>query len=252
MTATLQAGAIRRADPVILVAPENNQHSVRLPTSEEQRTRTTALCSVVTHLDHATARWISGDHSGALGEAFRDTRVAMYQIARRIAGHDNAADIAQDVLLRIWKSQDRFDPQRGPLSQYLRLTTRGVSIDFVRGEVARKNREDGATSLRQEMSVDITEDYLDRERARQVVNAVNSLRTIERAPIIDAFYHHRPYREIAANTGLSEGTVKSRIRAGLMRLRAELRTTEPTIPKGEQIALPTNGPGFDSEHDRRS
>lgn len=223
---------LRRAARQSSTSARSDRESVQVVTIVERTTEPTTLPAVPIAPNHATARWISGDRSGALGEAFRDTRMAMYQIARRIAGHDNAADITQDVLLRIWNNPDRFDPQRGSLAQYLRMTTRGVSIDFVRKDVARKHREDRATSIRPEMSVDITQDVLDRERARHVVNAVNALRTNEREPIIEAFYRHRTYQEIAANNELPEGTVKSRIRVGLMCLRAQMRTIDRPTPNG--------------------
>lgn len=80
--------------------------------------------------DLATARWIDGDRSGALSEAFAETRLSMYEIARRVAGHDHVADVIQNVLMRVWTHQDRFDPKRSPLSQYLRLLTRGDGDRF--------------------------------------------------------------------------------------------------------------------------
>ncbi len=173
--------------------------------------------------DAATVLWTLGDHQGALALALRDNRTTMYAIARRIAGDEYAADITQDVLVRMWANKERFDPSRGTLGNYLRVAVRGASIDLVRSAVARRSREERSRAIEPMSMFDGLAEVLDRERAGRVVQALKSISENERDAVISAFYGHLTYREIASRSGIPEGTIKSRIRLGLIHLRSELR-----------------------------
>jgi len=163
------------------------------------------------------------DRSRELTEAFRINRKAIYTLARRICGGDAAADVTQEVFLRAWKWPDRFDAARGSIRQYLLVLARGVSIDHLRRETAGRARELRAVRSDRSRSSDGSLQILDAESATRLASALAALTDSEREAIVSAFFGDASYREVASRLGIPEGTVKSRIRLGLRKLRVELR-----------------------------
>jgi RNA polymerase sigma-70 factor (ECF subfamily) len=161
-----------------------------------------------------------------LTEAFRENRRLIYDIARRICGDDSAADVTQEVFLRLWRRPEMFDPDRGTMRRYLVTLSRGVAIDFLRRETARKRRDDRG-SRGGEVDADVSVRAVREEAVGRVVIALASLSQLERDAIVTAFYEDLSYREVASRLGLPEGTVKSRIRLGLQKMRCELHDLHP-------------------------
>ncbi len=166
---------------------------------------------------------LNGDLTAALTDTFRANRQAIYGLARRICGDDAAADVTQEVFLRVWKRPDLFDADRGSMRQYLLTLTRGVSIDHLRREVARRARDLRQILTETNPSGDSSQGILDGESATRVMSALGELTHSERDAIVAAFYDDMTYREVASRLGIPEGTAKSRIRLGLRKLRGELR-----------------------------
>jgi RNA polymerase sigma-70 factor (ECF subfamily) len=164
--------------------------------------------------------------------AFRDNRHAMYAVARRTCGDDCAADVVQEVFLRVWRSFS-FDPLRGSIRTYLLMTTRGVAIDMVRTNVAARRRE----QIGAECSV-VTHDDDDglamrwAEERDRIGAALKLLHSREREVIVAAFFDGRTHREIAQLLSIPEGTVKSRIRNAMTKLRYHLRDDPGLLVQG--------------------
>jgi RNA polymerase sigma-70 factor (ECF subfamily) len=149
-------------------------------------------------------------------------RDAVYATARAIVRDPALAEeITHDVFLRFWDRTGgtRFDADRGSLPGYLKAMARGRSIDVIRSEENRRRREDRVCHLAVVPAPSPEESVSD---AATVSSALSVLTDDERAAIIMAFFGDQPYRDVANALGLPEGTVKTRIRAGLGRMRAHL------------------------------
>lgn len=171
----------------------------------------------------AIGRW----RQDALAEAYRRHAGAVFALARRVLG-DNAPaeEVVQEVFLRLWNQPDRFDPERGTLRSYLLAQTHGRSVDLLRSESARRRREERDVRRTAEAGYDLEREVTDLAVADHVKLALGALPPDERRAIELAYFGGHTYREVAALLDAPEGTVKSRIRTGLRRLRDELDAAE--------------------------
>jgi RNA polymerase sigma-70 factor (ECF subfamily) len=146
----------------------------------------------------------------------------MAAVARRALGDAAAEDVVQDVFTRLWQAPHRFDSVRGPLRSFLILQVRSRTIDVQRTDSARRAREDrdGANDQRTRAPASAALDELYSHETLGTL--LHGLVRDEREPIRLAFFEGYTYREVAALLDVPEGTVKSRIRAGLQRLRSAL------------------------------
>lgn len=174
----------------------------------------------------AVGRW----HQQALAEIYRRHGGAVHALARRILRSDPPAEeITQEVFLDLWKNPEKFDAQRGTLRSFLLARTHGKSVDFVRSEVARRKREERTSRETATAGYDIDHEVWDMAVAGQVQEALVALPDELRHPIELAYFGGHTYKEVAVMLEQPEGTVKSRIRSGLVKLRANLteRGVEP-------------------------
>lgn len=146
----------------------------------------------------------------------------MYCLARRIAGEGHAADISQEAFLRVWRNPDSFDPARGGLGAYLIVLARGISIDFVRRDVARRIRDHRIGVGDNRLQPDDPQTFVDDEAAQRLLEALKGLSDDQRNAVFSAFYSELTHKQIAVRTGISESTIKSRIRSAMKKMRNEL------------------------------
>ncbi|HEX3460645.1 MAG TPA: sigma-70 family RNA polymerase sigma factor [Acidimicrobiales bacterium] len=169
-------------------------------------------------------------HQPALAEAYRRHGGAVHALSRRILSNDTPAEeITQEVFIDLWQHPEKFDAQRGTLRSFLLARTHGKSIDFIRSETARRRREDRTTRETAVAGYDVEHQVWDMAVAEQVQEALAALPDELRQPILLAYFGGHTYQEVAKMLGAPEGTVKSRIRVGLGRLRVNLaaRGVEP-------------------------
>ena len=169
----------------------------------------------------------------ALAEIYRRHAGAAYGLAQRIVGDRALAEeVVQEVFLRLWNQPDKFDPERGSLRSYLLAQTHGRSVDVVRAESSRRAREERRARLTAESGYDLEREVWDYTLAQHVREALATLSDGERDAIELAYFGGHTYREVAVLLEQPEGTVKSRIRAGLLRLRGALVDTGIGRPEG--------------------
>lgn len=135
-----------------------------------------------------------------------------------------AEDVTQDVFARFWERPERFDPGRGQLAAFLGMDAHGRAIDLIRSEEARARREE--TDQRLEWAsnpmVPTEEEAMKHIVSGEVRRALDALRPEERYPIVLAFFFGYSYRRVAGILDVPEGTVKSRIRSGMAKLKGRL------------------------------
>lgn len=171
----------------------------------------------------------------ALAEAYRRHAGAVFGLAKRLlTDHARAEEIVQEVFVRLWNEPDRFDPERGTLRSFLLANAHGRAVDLIRSEVSRRRREERDAAETADAGYDIAREVWDLALAGHVREAMQTLHEGERASIELAYFGGLTYREVAAELGEAEGTVKSRIRSGLKKLRSELAKAEITIGSGTE------------------
>lgn len=165
-------------------------------------------------------------HDDAMAEVFRRHGGAVFALAKRVLGDPaRAEEIVQEVFVRLWNSPERFDPERGSLRSFLLAQTHGRAVDLLRSDTARRDREAREARAAAEAGYDLEHEIWDMAVAERVREAVALLPDDERRAIELAYFGGRTYREAAAELGAPEGTVKSRIRNGLKRMRTVLADT---------------------------
>ncbi len=166
-----------------------------------------------------------------MAEVYKRHADASRALARRLAREPALAEeVVQEVFIRLWRHADRYEPSRGSLRSYLLAHTHGRALDVVRSESSRRRREEREAQMRREPGYDLEREVMDRSAAGQIRAALAKLPEAERAAVELAYFGGHPYRVVAEMLGEPEGTVKSRIRSGLSRLRVAMRETQDDGP----------------------
>jgi RNA polymerase sigma-70 factor (ECF subfamily) len=136
-----------------------------------------------------------------------------------------AADITQEVFVRLWQRGERFDPERGTLKSYLQIDAHGRAIDLLRSRKASDRRERLDHEKTASTHTAGTEELaMTAITSTTVRTAMMGLPEDQRNPIAMAFFGGHSYRDVAKALNVPEGTVKSRIRLGMKRLQLALGT----------------------------
>jgi RNA polymerase sigma-70 factor, ECF subfamily len=127
-------------------------------------------------------------------------------------------EVAQEVLLDVWRSASRFDPELGSAAAWVMTLAHRRAVDRVRSEQKAAERElrVASASIAYDEVTEAVEARLDRERVRR---CLGSLTELQRECVTLAYYGGYTYREVAGLLGVAVGTVKTRMRDGLIRLR---------------------------------
>jgi RNA polymerase sigma-70 factor (ECF subfamily) len=131
----------------------------------------------------------------------------------------------------LYTNPSRFDPNRGSLRTFLLTQTHSRSIDLIRSEKARGAREEkqGTITLTSQVNTtdSIEDEIIKMELSESMQDALNKLSKDERDAIVLSYYKGFTYREVAEILNQPEGTVKSRIRAAMSKLRNQLDEVVP-------------------------
>jgi RNA polymerase sigma factor (sigma-70 family) len=179
----------------------------------------------------ALLRRIRAGDPRALDELYDRYSGPAFGLARRILGDDGLAeDVLQEVFLAVWRRPAAFDAGRATVSSWLMAMVHHKAVDAVRREESQRRRRGLAEeelSLSAPTSTrDVEEQAWDRLVSERVRAALRDLPDTQREALTLAYYGGYTQREVADLTGAPLGTVKTRMLAGMRRLRRTLR--QPT------------------------
>ena len=190
-----------------VIAPTHHNHP---PSSADQSSLATLI------------QFIAAGDQQALAELYDATSPRVYGLAIRILGESAAAEeIAIEVYSQIWTQADTYNAQRGSVLSWILNRTRSRAIDLLR---SRKRTTERTAPLEQAGEVpspapDPEEISIEAERQRFVRQALDSLQPEQRQVIELAYFSGLSHTEIATTLEQPLGTVKTRIRTGMVRLR---------------------------------
>ena len=134
-----------------------------------------------------------------------------------------AEEVAQEVLLEVWRKAEAFDPERGSATGWIGTMARRRAVDRVRSEQAGRDRDVRVAVRDAPRPFDeVAEEVETRIEHERVRRALDGLTPVQREAIELAYFRGHSYREVARLLAVPEGTAKSRLRDGLDRLRSEL------------------------------
>jgi RNA polymerase sigma-70 factor (ECF subfamily) len=154
---------------------------------------------------------------------------AVLALCRRILGDSGEAEEATlDSFVQVWDRAASYDPRRASPVAYLMAVARSRAIDRLRARARRPHPIDWAGEAPAPTGTpDALDETLLAERRERMRAALGALAERERHLVELSFYQGLSHREITERLGIPLGTVKTRIRQGLLRLRDRLRSAEP-------------------------
>ena len=164
------------------------------------------------------ARVARGDQ-GAYEAVYDQAAALVLGIARAVVRDPaQSEEVAQEVLLDVWRSASRYDPALGSGRAWVSMLAHRRAVDRVRSEhkAAQREMRTAAHAVAYDEVAEAVEARLDSERVRR---CLGSLTPLQRESVTLAYYGGYTYREVAALLGVAVGTVKTRMRDGLIRLR---------------------------------
>lgn len=172
--------------------------------------------------DGSVVRAIASGDEPALAAVIDEHGAAVYAVARRFVSDPAVAEeVTQDTFIALWNRPEAFDERRGNMRAFLLGIARKKAIDAWR-------KENGLARLRTNLTLDAASDRPHDVLARRVgnridlENAMSKLSHRQREAIRLAYFLGLTYKEVAQNLGIPEGTAKTRLREGLLRLRRML------------------------------
>jgi len=159
-----------------------------------------------------------GDHS-AFEEVYDQLAGPVYGLVRKVLRDPaQSEEVAQEVMLDVWRTASRFDAGRGSAGAWVMTIAHRRAVDRVRTETAAAAREQKAAASPEngDNVAELVENALDQQRVRRCLDALTPLQA---EAVTLAYYGGYTYPQVAELLGVALGTVKTRIRDGLIRMR---------------------------------
>ncbi|HJT68112.1 MAG TPA: sigma-70 family RNA polymerase sigma factor [Pyrinomonadaceae bacterium] len=163
---------------------------------------------------------IAARDEAALAQLYDNYRVILFGLLLRILNsREEAEDVLQEVFLQVWRRAADFDENRGRPFTWLVTLARSRGIDRLRTLSARERVATAAARDEAEAVSDAASDAIRAEQRDVVVNALAQLPDEQKQLLLLAYFDGLSQSEIAARVGAPLGTVKTRMRTGMMKLR---------------------------------
>jgi RNA polymerase sigma-70 factor, ECF subfamily len=174
-------------------------------------------------LDELLVRVAGGDEH-AFAELYDRLAGPVLGLARRVLRDPaQAEEVAQEVLVELWRTAGRFDPQRGSARGWVLTMTHRRAVDRVRSAQASADRDLAVGSREHVTDYDVvSETVTTRLEQEEVRQALGELTDLQREALTLAYYGGYTHREVSELLHVPLGTVKTRLRDGLLRLRDAL------------------------------
>lgn len=175
--------------------------------------------------DEVLMRLVGDGHTGAFEVIFDRYGAAAFSLAYRMCGRRAMAeDIVQDTFLSLWRRGGRYDDGKGSVRSWVLGAVHNKAVDSFRHETATSGRDVSDDEALEELAaVEQTDAEVERQaEAAEVRGALERLPTDQRRVIELAYFGGFTHREIADMLDLPTGTVKGRMRLGLVKLRLSL------------------------------
>jgi RNA polymerase sigma-70 factor (ECF subfamily) len=171
--------------------------------------------------DLAAVTAMKAGDQGAIAELYDRYSSIVYAVALRVLGDTGAAeDVLQEVFLQLWRNPSAFDSARGSLAAWLAVITRHRAIDTLRKRKPETDIEGVIVSVAPDLASDA-----DRTRvAAKIRGVLSTMPSPQKKALEMAYFEGLTHSEIANKTGEPLGTIKTRIRAGLLALRKAFQT----------------------------
>jgi RNA polymerase sigma-70 factor (ECF subfamily) len=164
--------------------------------------------------------------AGALEALYDRYGRPAYSLARRILTEETLAqDVVQEVFLSLWRNAGRFDAGRGTVATYLLSMTHHRAVDVVRREenLRRWRTSDEGLELEPDPKARVEDEVEASERRAEVRAALSVLPPAQREALLLAYFGGYTQREVAALMGVPLGTVKTRMAAGMRKMKEALQ-----------------------------
>jgi RNA polymerase sigma-70 factor, ECF subfamily len=169
--------------------------------------------------DLALVTAIRSSDQSAMAALYDRYSSIVYAVALRVLQDTGAAeDVLQDIFMQLWRNPGAFDASRGNMAAWLAVITRHRAIDALRRRRPQDDIEDVILSVEPDLASEA-----DRSRAMEKVRgALQAMPSPQRSALEMAYFEGLTHTEIADKTGEPLGTIKTRIRTGLLSLRKVL------------------------------
>jgi RNA polymerase sigma-70 factor (ECF subfamily) len=163
---------------------------------------------------------IAARDEAALAQLYDQYRVILFGLLLRILNsREEAEDVLQEVFLQVWRRAADFDETRGRPFTWLVTLARSRGIDRLRTLAVRERAAIASTRDEADAVSDAASDVFQSEQRALVTGALDQLPDEQKRPLMLAYFDGLTQSEIAARLGAPLGTVKTRMRTGLMKLR---------------------------------
>lgn len=173
-----------------------------------------------TTADIETLQAIAGGDERALAALYDRYRLILFGLILRILhSQPEAEDVLQEVFLQVWRRASDFDEKRGRPFTWLVTLARSRAIDRLRSVSARERMTEGAARAVPDSISDAAADAVKSEQGEIVRRALAQLPEEQRHTLLLAYFEGLTQTEIAERTGIPLGTIKTRMRSGMIKLR---------------------------------
>ncbi|WP_368070829.1 ECF RNA polymerase sigma factor SigK [Nitriliruptor sp.] len=187
----------------------------------DRRRRLTPLPGGKTVPDEDLMAAVARGDQAAFADLFDRFAGSVYGVVKRVVRDPSQSEeVAQEVLVEVWRTATRFDPDRGTVQTWILTMAHRRAIDRVRSEQASRDRTERIAIRDRSRAFDeVAEEVELRFEHQQVREALSALTDLQREAVELAYYGGHTYREVADLLDTPLGTVKTRMRDGLIRMR---------------------------------